>query len=147
MSASATPAKLYTPDLLALAVELARFPFDDSFEVQAEARSRSCGSVVLLGLNRDAEGAVARIGVSAKACAVGQAAAALFALDAAGRTCADMARAAAALDGWLNGSGAQPDWRGIEALDPARAHPGRHEAIRLPWRAALAALPNTAPHG
>jgi len=33
-----------------------------------------------------------------------------------------------------------PDWPGLDAIEAARAFPGRHGAMLLPWQAALAAL-------
>jgi len=44
------PAKLYSPALLGLATGLARFPFNPALPLQAEARSRTCGSAVTPGL-------------------------------------------------------------------------------------------------
>ncbi len=76
----------------------------------------------------------------ASACAVGQAAAALFAQGAAGRDAEDIANARAAIVAWLSNGGLLPEWPGFSALVPARVHTGRHGAILLAWDAALAAL-------
>jgi len=54
---SAQPkAKLYSPALLGLATGLAQYPFDPELPLTAEARSRSCGSVIALGLALDGGG-------------------------------------------------------------------------------------------
>lgn len=135
-------ATLYSPDMLSLAVSLADFPLAPDLPLTGEARSRTCGSRVMLGCSIDDAGAIARVGVRASACAVGQAAAALFVHGARGRTRQDVASARAQLGGWLGGAGGMPDWPGIERLSPALAYPGRHGAIVLAWDAALAALPN-----
>ena len=45
-------AALYSPELLALAIELADFPFDPQAPVTGEARSRSCGSTIALSSAR-----------------------------------------------------------------------------------------------
>ena len=140
----ASAAKLYTPELLALTTVLADFPLAAVEGGEAEARSPTCGSRIRCRIALDAEGSVARLGLSVQACAVGQAAAAVFAGDARGRSAADLERALAALESWLD-AGAMPGWRGIEALAAARDFPGRHGAILLPWKAALAALPQAAP--
>jgi NifU-like protein involved in Fe-S cluster formation len=147
MSAAAPlrPGALYSPALLGLAVELAEYPLADDLALRGEARSRSCGSTLVLGCTTDDEGAIAELGMRVSACAVGQASAAIFAREAHGRDAASLERTLEGLDGWLAGSGERPDWPGLEALEPALPHAGRHEAIRLPWRAALAALSKRAP--
>lgn len=131
---------LYTPEILALAVELARFGWDEALPRCGSAHSRSCGSRIELALETDAAGRVERVGLRPQACAIGQAAAALFAQSVQGR---DRAGIAAARDGiahWLGEDAALPDWPGLAVLEPARAYPGRHAAILLAWDAALAAL-------
>lgn len=132
--------RLYSPELLSLATALAAFPLADDLPLRAEARSRSCGSVIALGLALDGAGQVARVGMQVSACAIGQASAALLAQGAAGADPEDFPRTLAALEAWLAGEGALPSWPGIIALAPAQAHPGRHGALLLPWKAALAAL-------
>ncbi len=138
MSAAAGRA-LYTPGLLALAVELARYPLDPSLPYRGEARSRSCGSTIDLALALD-RGALSAIGLRAQACAVGQAAAAIFAREAVGRSARQLETAEAAIAAWLAGTGGRPDWPDLAMLEPARDYSARHGAIMLPWRAALAAL-------
>jgi NifU-like protein involved in Fe-S cluster formation len=132
--------KLYSPELLGLATGLANFPLSDDLPLTAEARSRSCGSVIALGLALNEAGQIARIGMQVSACAIGQASAALLAQSAAGRASAIINAAGEALERWLAGEGALPDWPGIAALAPARDHPGRHGALLLPWTAARMAL-------
>jgi len=93
-----------------------------------------------MGMMLDAQGKVASIGVKPHACAVGQAAAALFSQNAAGLDRTDIQAARQALATWLTDDGPQPDWPGIALLEPARAYPARHGAILLAWDAALDAL-------
>lgn len=132
--------KLYSPRLLALSASLADFPIDDAFDAYAEARSRTCGSTIKLGLTCDDAGQVSRIGMQVSACAVGQSSAAIMAQGIDGETPESLAGAHAQVDAWLKGDGDLPDWPGFEALEAALPHSGRHEAILLPWRAALLAL-------
>lgn len=132
--------RLYSPELLALATSLADYPLGDDLALRGEARSRTCGSSVLLGLGPGHDGAIARIGMRVSACAVGQASAAIFAREAAGRSASDILHALATIDAWLGGQGGLPDWPGMAALAAARAFPSRHGAIVLPWKAALDAL-------
>lgn len=135
-------ARLYSPEVLALATRLAAFPLDEDLPLRGAARSPACGSRIELGLACDAAGAIARISLKAQACAIGQAAAAIFADAAVGRSRADLAATLAALEAWLAGAGDQPDWPGLNAIAPARDFPGRHGAMLLPWKAALEALPS-----
>jgi len=141
----ATTAKLYTPEVLALATALAAHPWDDALPLQGQARSKSCGSTIALGLALDQDGRIERVGVRAHACAIGQAAATLFARAAIGRDGRDIHAADAAIAAWLAGEGDLPDWPGFEAIAPALGYPGRHGAIRLAWQAARDVLPIAGP--
>ena len=131
---------LYSPEILAAAVGLAAFPFDAELPLQGEARSRSCGSTLRIALALDGQGRIVRIGCRAQACAVGQAAAQIFASAAPGHSAAEIASARNELALWLTNAGAAPGWQGIALLEPARDYPARHGAILLAWDAALAAL-------
>lgn len=132
---------LYTPDVLALAVRLSHFPLRDEMPHVAEARSQACGSAITLGLATDADGRIEAVGLRSQACAIGQAAAAIFADGAQGKSRDDIAGSHAALTAWLAGDGALPDWPGLETIAAAQGYPGRHAALMLPWNAALRALP------
>lgn len=145
--AAARPAKLYSSELLGLATELAQFPLDPAFPLKAEARARTCGSVITLGLSLDDDARIAGIGMQVSACAIGQASATLLARHATGANVADVSATADALDRWLAGDGALPDWPGLGVLEPARDHPGRHGALLLPWKAACIALSSGAAGG
>lgn len=130
---------LYTPEVLALATSLARFPLTDDLPLRGQARSPSCGSTLEVGLLLE-EGAIARVGLRAHACAIGQAAAAIFAGHCAGLGRVGIAAAHAEVADWLAG-GALPAWPGIAAIARAADYPARHGAVLLPWKAALSALP------
>lgn len=137
----APKAKLYSPALLGLATGLAQFPLTDDMPLCAEARSRSCGSVITIGLAMGEREAIARIGMSVSACAIGQASAALLAQGAIGTDPARLRDTAALLSAWLAGDGDVPAiWPDLDMLTPARDHPGRHGALLLPWKAACEAL-------
>ena len=137
-------ARLYTPELLALAVELAKVPPLDTADVRGEARSPTCGSTLAVDLALDGNGRIARLGMRVRACAVGQAAAAVFARHAAGRELGTITETLGQLESWLGGEGDPPDWPDLALVAPARAYPARHGALLLPWKAAQAAL-STAP--
>lgn len=134
-------AKLYTPELLALAIGLARFPFDPEARYTGAARSRTCGSTVDASIALGDDGRIEHVGLRVSACAIGQAAAAIFSQGAAGMNAASIAAALVEIEAWLDG-GPEPRWPGFAPLLPALPHKGRHGALTLPWRAALEALPN-----
>ena len=117
-------------------------PFDPGMTHTGDARSRSCGSSISLSLDVDDAGRILRLGIKPHACAVGQAAASLFAASAEGRTRNSVALARSEIAKWLEGEGEEPSWPGIALLVPAIPYPARHAAILLAWDAALAAMPN-----
>ena len=133
---------LYTPEVLGLAVELAGFPLGDELPLRGEARSRSCGSTISLGLATAADGTGEQVGVRSHACAIGQAAAAIFAQGAPGQDAVRIRAAAEAIAAWLAGDGDLPDWPGLGTIAAARDYPARHGAVMLPWTAAMQALPS-----
>jgi hypothetical protein len=57
----------------------------------------------------------------------------------------DVVTIANGIAAWLAGEGALPRWPAIEALIPARDHPGRHGALILPWTTAVSALSSICP--
>jgi NifU-like protein involved in Fe-S cluster formation len=134
-------ASLYTPEVLAAATALAAWPWDETLPWRGDARSRSCGSTLALGLALDDTGAVARLGLRTHACAIGQAAAHAFARGVIGQDRTGIAAARAAMAAWLSGEQDVPDWPGLDVIAAAQAFPSRHGAIVLAWDAALAALP------
>jgi NifU-like protein involved in Fe-S cluster formation len=139
--------RLYTPELLGLAVELADWPPLDTTSWRGEARSPTCGSTLAMDLAVDEQGRIERLGMRVRACAVGQAAAAIFAQHAVGRSGDELALMLSGLEAWLDGKEPAPDWPDLATIAAAREYPGRHGAILLPWKAALAALSTTGAAG
>ena len=132
-------AVLYNPQVLGLATSLAAYPLSADLPLRGAARAVTCGSLIEIGLDCDSTGKITRIGLRAQACAIGQAAAAIFADAALGMNQANLTAAQTELEQWLAG-GIVPAWPGIAAIAPARDYPARHGAILLAWRAALVAL-------
>ncbi|WP_338244895.1 iron-sulfur cluster assembly scaffold protein [Aurantiacibacter hainanensis] len=136
--------RLYTPEMLAAAVELAESPLLETATILGSARSPTCGSTLEINLLLDGDKRIEKVGLKVRACAVGQAAAAIFTRHAAGRDAADIRKAHDAMAAWLSEGGTEPDWPDIALIAPARDYPGRHGAMLLPWKAAMAALSSTA---
>ncbi len=136
-------APLYTIEILRLAGSLPDPAHLERVDGTAQLRSPTCGSTVHTEVKLD-DGRVTALSQQVRACAFGQAAGALVAKHAPGRTREEIAEVLAALSGWLDGSrdhpgGAPVKW-GLEALAPARSRTSRHGAILLPLRALLAAI-------
>jgi NifU-like protein involved in Fe-S cluster formation len=133
--------KLYTQQVLNLAVRLAQWPIDPAMPFQGKARSPSCGSVLSISLALDDSSHISGLGISAQACAIGQASAAIFADHAIDQSADDLNTALAQFENWLQGERDLPPWPGLEVIAAAKDYPARHGAVLLPWKAALDALP------
>lgn len=133
-------AKLYSPSLLALSIELAGVPHDGGQPLQGHAKSRTCGSEVSVSCDIDESGGLRHLGMLVKACAVGQASAAIMAAYAPGKTAKEIGAKLDAIQAWLTTDAPPPAIDRWQLLEPARAYPARHEAILIPWRAAADAL-------
>ena len=134
-------APLYTTEILRLAASLPDPVRLDRVDGSAEERSPTCGSRVRAEVRLDPDGRLAALSQQVHACAFGQAAAALVARHAAGRTRSDIEMAQAELAAWLGGERENPGgWPGLAALEPARSRKSRHPAMLLPFRALVAAL-------
>ena len=132
-------AALYNAEVLGLATSLAAYPLSANLTLHGTARAPTCGSTIALGLSRDRSGRIDVVGLRSQACAIGQAAAAIFAKAAPGKDLEELEAALNQIEQWLAG-GALPDWPGFAAIAAARDYPARHGAIMLAWRAALVAL-------
>ena len=132
-------AALYNAKVLGLATSLADYPLSADLPLRGSARATTCGSTIELGLAVDPGGRITGVGVRAPACAIGQSAAAIFALAAPGKSFREIGTAVSSIENWLAGD-TLPDWPGIAVIAAARDFPARHGAILLAWRAALVAL-------
>ena len=128
--------KLYSQRILALA---ANIPHSERLEApQASVMKRSplCGSTVTLDVDM-AGGRVARLGMDVKACALGQASAAILGGEALGKTTAELSAARDQLKALLKEQGEPPQeaFAQMQVLTPARDYKNRHASILLAWDA------------
>jgi NifU-like protein involved in Fe-S cluster formation len=102
--------------------------------------SRVCGSVVSVELNLR-NGAVAEIAVHPKACALGQAATAVLAMNAIGATPSEIRAARDSLWAMLKQGATPPEGRFWELrhLEGVRDYPARHASTMLAFDAAVEA--------
>jgi NifU-like protein involved in Fe-S cluster formation len=104
-----------------------------------------CGSRVTIDLDLDAHGRVSQFGQEVRACAMGQASAAILGANILGKSTAELIAARDALAAFLKGDTDTPgDWPGLELFAPARPHKGRHGSIRLAFEAAAEAASQAA---
>lgn len=132
---------LYTLDVLRLAAETGAVPRLAAPDATVERRSPVCGSRIIVDVAIDAAGRVTGYGHDVKACALGQASAALLARHAAGRTIAELTAVRDGLSAYFSGdTDTMPDWPDIDILARALPYPARHAAIRLPFETVVEAL-------
>jgi NifU-like protein involved in Fe-S cluster formation len=138
-------AALYNQAILRLAAEIPHHARLPAAEGTSERRSPVCGSRVTVDVVLDRDGRVAALGQEVRACALGQASAALMGAHAIGRTGAELDAARDALTSFLAGGREDPgDWPGLELFGPARPHTARHASIRLAFEAAAEAAARAA---
>jgi NifU-like protein involved in Fe-S cluster formation len=131
---------LYTRDILRLAASIPHPGRLPDPEASVDKRAPVCGSTIVMDIALDGEGRVAAVGQVVKACAFGQASAALLGQHILGRTPNELADARDALGAWLAGTSDDPGaWPGLAILAPARRLSARHGAILLPFQAAAEA--------
>ena len=131
---------LYSRDFLRLAASIPHLGRLDAPQASVEKSSPVCGSRVVVDLVTDEAGRVIALGQEVRACALGQASAALMGAHAIGRTAGDLSEARDALAAYLAGASEDPgDWPGLEVFAHARAYSVRHAAILLPFAAAAEA--------
>ena len=106
---------------------------------QATSRkvSRVCGSEVDVDLSVE-DGAVAAFGMTARACALGQAAASIVARKIIGAPVGELYALRDAMRAMLKEGGPPPGgerWKELKALEPIRDYPQRHASTMLVFEA------------
>ena len=133
-------AALYNRDILRLAASIPHQHRLAAPQASVEKSSPVCGSRVTVDLVVDAQGRVAELGQEVRACALGQASAALMGAHAIGRTAGELAEARNALAAYLAGLRDDPgDWPGLAIFADARRFTARHPSILLAFEAAAEA--------
>jgi NifU-like protein involved in Fe-S cluster formation len=132
---------LYTTEILRLAAATARYARLDDPQGSADKRSPICGSRITVDVRLDEAGKIVQLGQDIRACALGQASAALMGEAAIGKSAQDLTRARDGLRHWLAGETETPgDWPGLNIFEPAIPHKARHAAIMLAFEAAAEAV-------
>ncbi len=137
-------APLYNARILRLAASVPHGVLLEAPQARVRRVSPVCGSRVTADVVLDGSGRVAGFGQEVRACALGQASAAILGAGVIGRSGAELCAAHEALAGWLRGAGGLPAllaaaFPDLEVFEPARAHPARHASILLAFDAAATA--------
>jgi NifU-like protein involved in Fe-S cluster formation len=136
---------LYNRDILRLAASIPHQHRLAAPLASVEKSSPICGSRVTVDVMTDARGRVAQLGQEVRACALGQASAALMGANAIGRSAAELAEARDALADYLAGRRDDPgDWPGLAIFAEARRFAARHASILLAFEAAAEAAARAA---
>ncbi|PZX19920.1 NifU-like protein involved in Fe-S cluster formation [Palleronia aestuarii] len=124
--------KLYSGRILELAADIPMTGRLDAPAATVKRRSPLCGSSVIVDLGVE-DGRVSAFAQDVKACALGQAAAAIVGRSVLGRTQAEIERARDELRAMLKSGGPVPEapFDGFEVLEPARDYKNRHASILL----------------
>ena len=132
---------LYHPRVLELAADIPHVGRLDAPYGASTKVSRVCGSVVSVELKLK-DGLVSEIAVHPKACALGQAATAVLAMQAIGASPAEILAARDGLRAMLKDGAPPPAGRFWELrhLEGVRAYPPRHTSTMLAFDAAVEAL-------
>ena len=132
---------LYSSRILALAADIPHHGRLSAPDGTARKRSPLCGSTVTVDVVVK-DGRVAAFGQDVKACALGQASAAILGAAVIGRTLPELRAAESQLRAMLKDAGPVPSapFDGFEVLLPARAFKNRHASILLALEAVCEAM-------
>ncbi len=137
--------KLYSGRILELAADIPHLGRLPAPQASVRKRSPLCGSTVTVDVVVE-DGRIAAFGQDVKACALGQAAAAVVGGAAIGRSLPEVEAARDALIAMLRENGPVPaaPFDGFEVLIPARDYKNRHASILLSVEALAEAMVSVA---
>ena len=141
MSTDTDLIKLYSGRILALASDIPHLERLEAPMATVKRRSPLCGSAVTVDICVE-DGRVSAFGQDVKACALGQAAAAVTGQAVMGRNLAELTTARDQLRAMLKENGPVPSapFGGFDLLEPARDYKNRHASILLSIEAACEAV-------
>ncbi|MBE0413843.1 iron-sulfur cluster assembly scaffold protein [Yoonia sp.] len=144
MSAETDMIKLYSNRILALAADMPRTARLARPTATAKKRAPLCGSTVTVDIVLT-DGIITDYGQDVKACALGQAAAAVVGAHVVGLAPDQVRQGRDQLFAMLKNDGPAPDapFDDLLVLQPAKDYKNRHASILLAFDATLDALQNT----
>jgi len=141
MSAETDLIKLYSGRILALAADMPRTDRLENPTATAKKRAPLCGSTVTVDVEVK-DDRITDYGQDVKACALGQATAAVVGANIVGLTIDQVKEGRDALFAMLKSDGPVPSapFDALEVLQPAKEYKNRHASIMLAFDATLDAL-------
>lgn len=132
---------LYSAKILKLAANLPRAGRLAAPHASVSKTAKLCGSTVTVDVTLEGE-AVADFAQDVKACALGQAAAAVLGANVVGASLAELEVARAAFRDMLKAGGPPPEGRfsDLSMLAPVKDYPARHASAMLAFEAAVEAV-------
>lgn len=133
--------EIYNKDVLRLAANIGGLESLENPDATATLRSPLCGSSIEVSITTDGS-LITGYSQSIKACALGQASAAVMAKAAIGKSKADIQLIRDQVESMLTEESSPPggDWADLSALAPAKNAKPRHGAILLPFDVVLKAF-------
>jgi len=141
MADAADLISLYSKRILALAADIPHAERLAEPQGSAMKRSPLCGSTLTVDIRMDGN-RVAAFGQDVKACALGQASAAILGEKVIGASRSDLIEGRDALRAMLKQGADAPEgmWSGLEVLTPAKDYKNRHASIMLAWEGVIDAI-------
>ena len=132
--------ELYSGRILALAANMPRAGRLRAPDASAEKVAKLCGSRIIVDVKM-VDGRVTEFAQEVKACALGQAAAAVLGASVVGATPLEIEMARDQFRAMLKSGGAPPEGRfaDLSMLEPVRDYPPRHASTLLAFEAAVEA--------
>ena len=134
--------ELYSDGILDAAAAIPPAHRLDAPQASAMKVSRVCGSEVEVDLSLE-DGVVSAFGMSARACALGQASASIVARNIIGARPEELYRLRDEMRAMLKDKGPPPSgarWTGLAMLEPIRDYPQRHASTLLVFEAVVDCL-------
>lgn len=133
---------LYSAKILKLAANMPGAGRLDAPQGSATRVAKLCGSRVTVDIALDDQGRVIEFAQDVKACALGQASAAVLGAHVLGADLGEIEMARGALRAMLQDGGEPPVGRfsDLAMLEPVKAYPARHASTMLAFEAAVEAV-------
>ncbi len=133
---------LYSSRILALAANMPRSGRLTDPEGSAEKTAKLCGSTVIVDVKLNEAGTVADFAQDVRACALGQASAAVLGDKVIGASLSELETARDALRNMLKAAGPAPTGRfsDLAVLGPVKDYPARHASTLLAFEAGVEAV-------
>ena len=126
---------LYTNDILRWTTRIPHAVRLENPQITSVRTSRICGSRITLDAILDDAGAISEVGMEVKACALGQASAAIIGQHMIGLKKEEYLEIRKIFDRMIRDGDVQyPEkWQDLSLLAPVKDHPSRHGSVRLPF--------------